>query len=407
MNNEERIMNKEGMGMKNNSFSQVDMVREAFHYQSRFKGSTMVFKIDYPVTEDPGFPYLVKDLALLAKTGFKVVIVPGAKEFIDTLLDMQNIAAMWTDTKVPARMTSTRAIPFVEMAAFHVATKFMTRLSGSKVDALIGNFVRARGLGVVDGVDLQHTGTVEKIYVNSISRCLDMGMVPILPCIGWSPSGKPYNVPSDEIALAAATALGAVKFFIVTAHRGLLAGKLKIPEGVETRTDGVRLTPHEAEVLLSANALHKPDAEPELQKTIKELELALRVCRSGVDRVHIVDGREEGSVLKELFSNLGAGTMIYADEYESVRSFRSSDLPDVLRLMEPLMLCMLEHQVLWELHTMAPKQKAILFRANELGVRFSATADAHYITGGWANISDHGKAEKIIDNLSLNRGNIY
>ena len=79
----------------------------------------------------------------------------------------------------------------------------------------------------------------------------------------------------------------------------------------------------------------------------------------------------------------------------------------LVRLMEPLMLCMLEHQVLWELHTMAPKQKAILFRANELGVRFSATADAHYITGGWANISDHGKAEKIIDNLSLNRGNIY
>jgi amino-acid N-acetyltransferase len=58
--------------------SEVELIREAFHYQSRFAGSTMVFKIDFPVTEDPSFPILMRDLALLAKTGFRVVIVPGA-----------------------------------------------------------------------------------------------------------------------------------------------------------------------------------------------------------------------------------------------------------------------------------------------------------------------------------------
>jgi len=75
-------------------------------------------------------------------------------------------------------------------------------------------------------------------------------------------------------------------------------------------------------------------------------------------------------------------------------------------LMEPLMLCMCEHQVLWELHTIVPKQKAILHRANELGVRFCATADAHFITGGWANISDYYKALRIIDDLELIQGYI-
>ena len=70
---------------------------------------------------------------------------------------------------------------------------------------------------------------------------------------------------------------------------------------------------------------------------MRELTLALKACRAGVERVHIIDGREEGAVLKELFSNLGAGTMVYADEYESIRSLRSRDLPDILRLMEPLM----------------------------------------------------------------------
>jgi amino-acid N-acetyltransferase len=70
---------------------------------------------------------------------------------------------------------------------------------------------------------------------------------------------------------------------------------------------------------------------------LRELRLALRASRAGIDRVHIINGREEGAVLKELFSNLGAGTMIYNDEYESIRPFRNRDLPDILRLMEPLM----------------------------------------------------------------------
>jgi amino-acid N-acetyltransferase len=70
---------------------------------------------------------------------------------------------------------------------------------------------------------------------------------------------------------------------------------------------------------------------------LHELKLALLASRAGVHRVHIINGREEGAVLKELFTNLGVGTMVYADEYDSIRAFRSRDLPDILRLMEPLM----------------------------------------------------------------------
>ena len=193
--------------------SQVDLIREAFHYQSRFDGSTMVFKIDFPVTLDPLFPSLVKDLALLARTGFRVVIVPGAKEWIDEVLAKYGIVSGY---KGKLRITTEEAMPFVQMAAFHTTTRFMTGFSGSHTEAVIGNFVRARGLGVEDGVDFKHTGTVDKFYVDSISRVLELGMVPILPCIGWSPAGKPYNVPSDEIALEAATKLKAIKLFVVS-----------------------------------------------------------------------------------------------------------------------------------------------------------------------------------------------
>ena len=308
----------------------MELVREAFHYQSRFDGSTMVFKIDFPVTEDPLFPSLVKDLALLSRTGFRVVIVPGAKEWIDTVLGQYNISSPY---KGSARITSNAAMPFVQMAAFHSVTRFMTGFSGSRVDAVIGNFVRARGLGVLDGVDMEYTGTVDKFYTDSLRRVLELGIVPILPCIGWSPTGKPYNVPSEEIALQAAANLEAVKLFIVSLSGGIKKDNYRIPGGIETGENGriIRLTPQEAARVLESNAAAKDD------KALAELALAIKASKAGVERVHIVDGGEEGSILKELFSNLGAGTMVYADEYESIRSLHSRDIPDILRLMEPLM----------------------------------------------------------------------
>jgi amino-acid N-acetyltransferase len=323
------------------AWSQVDLIREAFHYQSRFEGSTMVFKIDFPVIEDPRFPYLMKDLALLARTGFRVVIVPGAKEWIDSVLLEYGIVSNYVGS---TRITTEAAISFVEMAAFHVATRVMTGLaadssgdSGGRVDAVIGNFVCARAIGVERGIDMGQSGRVDRILTESINRTLDLGMVPILPCIGWSHAGKPYNVSSDEIALAASTALGAIKLFIVTLEPVLRTGTCKLPEAVQSDERGriVRLTPQEAEAILDLN----PQAgdRPRSDKPLEELRLALRASRAGVERVHIIDAREEGAVLRELFSNLGAGTMIYAGDYESIRPLKPQDIPDILRLMEPLM----------------------------------------------------------------------
>jgi amino-acid N-acetyltransferase len=327
------------------SFSQVELIREVFHYQSRFEGSTMVFKIDFPVIEDPGFPGLVKDLALLAKSGFKVIIIPGAQENIDTIFKQHNIESSYSYTdNFPVRVTTTQTIPYVEMAAFDAASKFMTFLSGSRVEAVIGNFVRARGLGVKNGIDMGHTGTVDRIYIDSLSRVLDLGMVPILPCIGWSPSGKPYNVPSDEIALNVSTALEAEKLFIISINDGKHAEQLILPPGTETRQNGslIRIIPQQLESIILANNDSQlniqisPNPSPK-QKILRAFKLALFASRSGVHRVHIIDGRQEGAVLKELFSNLGVGTMVYTDEYDSIRAFHSRDLPDILRLMEPFM----------------------------------------------------------------------
>lgn len=319
--------------------AQVDLIREAFYYQSRFDGSTMVFKIDFPVTETPHFPLLMKDLALLAETGIRVVIVPGAKEWIDAVLREYDIVSAYSGS---LRITTEDAIPFVKMAAFDVATRFMTELSANRVNAVIGNFVRARGLGVVDGTDYCNSGKVDRILIDPINELLSEGMVPILPCIGWSSAGKPYNLPSDEIALAACQALGAAKFFIVSADSGVSAERHRLPASIQAVEGGrvARLTPTEAEEILALNppTEHKKAADgSDPSRAIVELGIAVRACQAGVERVHLLDGREEGVLLRELFSNLGVGTMVYADEYESIRPMETNDAAGVIRLMEPLM----------------------------------------------------------------------
>ncbi len=369
--------------MEHGNTAQVELIREALHYQSRFDGSTMVFKIDCLVIDDPHFSSLVKDMALLAKSGFRVVIVPSATEWIDLVLQKYGITSEYytvsrNGSSRDLRITSPEAIPFVEMAAFHVATRFMT-LSASRVDAVIGNFVRARGLGVVDGVDMQHTGTVDKVLIDSLERTLKQGMVPILPCIGWSPVGKPYNVSSDEIALAIAGALGAIKLFVVSMDGRLKTDSYRIPECVELDDSGriVKLTPPEAAEILNVNQDRSRD------KAMKMLDLGIKAAKAGVARVHFVDGGEEGAILKELFSNMGAGTMIYTDEYEAIRPLHSADIPDIFRLMEPLM----EKGVLLRRTPYSVQEKKDDFVVAQVDDSVRACAALHDWGGGQAEIA--------------------
>lgn len=306
----------------------VDLIREVFYYQSRFDGKTIVLKIDFPILNEPHFPLLIKDLAMLRSTGIEIIIVPGAREWIDAVLKEYDTETRWHNG---TRIANADSIPFIKMAAFDVANRFMTQLSGFKANAVIGNFVRARGLGVIDGIDYEQTGRVEKINVEPLQQLLDLGQIPIFPCIGWNAAGKPYNLSSDEIALAVCEALKAEKLFFVTTSGGISKDRFTIPASVNLSPEGrvARMSIPETEEFIQLNA--KSD-----DSDVHYMNLAVKACKKGVERVHLVDGRVEGVILKEIFSNLGIGTMVYANDYESIRNMRQQDISEVLRLMLPL-----------------------------------------------------------------------
>jgi amino-acid N-acetyltransferase len=305
--------------------SQVDTIREVFQYLHRFAGKTFVMKIDYKIIEDPQFSLLMADIARLHEVGVKIVLIPGAKERIDDILAVYGIE----DRIIGGvRATSSEAIPFIKMAAFDVANRLMTCLSGAEINAVIGNWVRAKGIGVVKGVDYQSAGLVERILTKEIRNLTDDGFVPILPCIGWGPTGRPYNIASNELAVIAASRLGAEKLFFITAQDGIFAKDYTVPEGIPVSPTGrvSNLSLTDLEAFFAAN--------PKIPRP-EHLERAWRACEAGVERVHILDGRKDGVLLKEIFSNLGSGTMVYSNRYSGIRPMKHNDVSEVLRVMKP------------------------------------------------------------------------
>ena len=314
---------------------QVELIRQVFEYIHRFQGKTFVIKIDCSVMDRPFFPLLLKDLVLLYRQGIRIVLVPGARQRIDEILTRYGIK--W-ETAEGVRVSTAEAIPFVKMAAFDVSNRLMTQLAANSTDGVIGNWVKARSLGVRKGVDYQYTGTVERIEADIVRKVLAEGLVPIFPNIGWNAAGTPYNISSNELACVVGRTLAAEKLFFISDHRGVVGEGYTLPPGTPLSEEGLvtHLSVADAQKLLDMNPGAAVDPMLELVR------LACQACREGVSRVHIINGEIEGVVLKEIFSSVGCGTMVYANQHENVRSMGAADIPEVLRIMQPF----IEKQVL-------------------------------------------------------------
>ncbi len=307
----------------------VDLIREVFLYAQRFRGGTFVLHIDYAINLHGLLAEVVKDLVLLQQSGIRMVLVPGASQRIDEILAGYGIE---NRRHAGVRISPPEAIPFIKMAAFDVSNHLMTLLTARGTNAVIGNWVRARSMGVRDGVDYGDTGTVDRIKLEHVQKVLDDGLVPIFPCVGWNAAGKPYNISSHELAQELAVQLGAQKLFFITDFNGITTGEYELDERFEITTDQRvhRMDLAEARRFLELNEHHAERPGVELVRR------GVAAARGGVARVHIVDGRIDGVVLKEIFSNLGVGTMIHANVYDSIRPLTLEDISDVLRIMRPL-----------------------------------------------------------------------
>jgi amino-acid N-acetyltransferase len=312
---------------------QTERIRDVIRYIKKFKDSTIVIRIDDDVADSPLFAGHMHDLALLHETGIRIVIVQGAANHISEVLNAYDIK--W-EMKEGIRVTDDEGMNFIKMAAFDISNRIMTRLSAEGLTAVIGNWVRARGRGIIDGFDFGSAGFVDKIQLDSLQAVLDDGFIPIVPCVGWTAAGKPYNLSSTELAVSTAVALKADKLFFIGSGATIYSGDYRLPPNAAFSPEGrlAAIAVDDIEMFIELNRDVKNDRFP----TCELFDLMLQgknACMGGVTRTHILDADIDGVIPSEIFSDLGSGIMMYRSDYGTFRAMTRDDIPAVLSLMNP------------------------------------------------------------------------
>lgn len=334
----------------------AERIRDVIRYIKRFKNALVVIYIDDTLIDSPHFLNHIRDICFIHEAGLKIILVPGASKKINEILSTANIK--WK-THCNCRITGPEAMPLIKMAAFDVSNQVMTAFAGEGKTAVIGNWVRARGKGVIDGFDYGTSGEIEKLQTDSIKTVLDNGFIPIFPCIGWSIAGKPYNISSIELSQQIAISLNADKLFFLVPNAEINSENFLIPKGIGLSPEGniPALNLEEVEIFLKTNepsvnsdgnnensterlvfsdknVSHETNKVYLKEKIFTLLKKAEKACIQGVDRVHILNGSIDGVVPCEIFSDLGSGTMVYSNNYGKIRKMTREDIPAVLNVMQ-------------------------------------------------------------------------
>jgi len=272
-----------------------------------------VVALDGAVVTDDNFPNLLLDLAVLRSLNIRIVLVHGAAAQIQALGKERGITPSNIDG---AGITDADTLGLALTAANRLTHEILEGLATNDLRAVSTNAITAHPMGIIDGVDHQFTGKVERVDVEFLQALLSQGILPVLPPLGFDGDGKTYRVNSDAVAVAIADQLKASKLIFLTAREGLTCqGRLlrQVPVA-ELR-----------QVLAQSSA----DLQPEL---VSKARHAVAACEAGVSRVHILNGTVDEGLLAEVFSNEGIGTLIYANEYQQIRRALKKDIRSLLRL---------------------------------------------------------------------------
>ncbi|NBO83367.1 MAG: amino-acid N-acetyltransferase [Betaproteobacteria bacterium] len=310
--------------MENNA-QFVTWLRSVAPYIHAFRGKTFVVAFPGELVMAGMLPVLAHDLSLMHALGIKVVLVHGSRPQVEEQLGLRNVQTRFHHG---LRITDAAALECAKEAAGEIRLDIEgafsqglpnTPMANAAVRVISGNFVVARPRGIIDGVDLEHTGVTRKIAHETINAILDTGALVLLSPLGFSPTGEVFNLSMEDVALSAATALRADKLIFITETPLMTdAG------GAEIREVSV----HQAQAILGSGCLRTDAAF--------YFEHAIHACRAGVPRAHMVPFSSDGAVLLEVFTHDGIGTMISAASLESLREATIEDVGGVLRLIEPL-----------------------------------------------------------------------
>ena len=304
----------------------VSWFRDSSPYIHAHRNKTFVISFGGEAVLDAGFEHHVHDFALLSSLGIRLVLVHGIRPQIDQRLQKLNAPALFHQH---LRITNDLALQCVKEAAGLVRVEIEALLSmglanspmaGCGLKVASGNFVTAKPIGVIEGVDYCHTGEVRRIDSSAIHAQLDQNNVVLISPIGYSPSGEVFNLSAEQVATAVAIALKAEKLVLLTEQNCCN------PDNAQPIQ---QMTTAEAESFLQTY--------PTIDNTLRlSLQAAIQSCQAGIERVHLIDRAVNGALLLELFSRDGIGTLISCTAFEELRPATLTDIGGILELIKPL-----------------------------------------------------------------------
>ena len=317
------------------NFTFVPWFRSVAPYIHMHRGKTFVVAISGEAIEAGKLASLVQDLAMIQSMGVKVVLVHGFRPQVNEQLATKGHTPQYSHGM---RITDSVALDCAQEAAgqlrYEIEAAFSqglpnTPMAGATVRVISGNFITARPVGILDGVDFQHSGLVRKVDVPGLNKILNLGALVLMSPFGFSPTGEAFNLTMEEVATSVAIALQADKLIFVTEVAGIRV-RPQDPPGEDNPID-TEMPLAEAERLL---AQEPSPTQP--TDTGFYLQHCVKACKGGVERSHILPFAVDGVLLLEIYVHDGIGTMVVDERLESLREATSDDLGGVLQLIEPL-----------------------------------------------------------------------
>ena len=300
----------------------IELFRSAAAYINAHRESTFVILLHGEALAAENLPNIVFDLSLLHSLGVRMALVHGYETGAMELAGDE--AQPPTGAESMARLRGLAGGMGIALEAMFSQGTSKSPMHGADIPVRRGNFIAARPAGVVAGVDLKYSGKVRKIAADAIRGELAQGKIVLLPSLGYSITGEVFALQPGEVATETAAALGADKLILfvpgdgVSDAGGATMPVLGVPEGEACRDH-----------LLAGNNAESRSAGLALQA-------ALRACRAGVHRCHLISSRSNGALLRELFTREGSGSLLSRDGPHLLRSAELSDVPGILQLIAPL-----------------------------------------------------------------------
>tara|TARA_B100001109_G_scaffold222818_1_gene194913 strand:- start:631 stop:1533 length:903 start_codon:yes stop_codon:yes gene_type:complete len=280
--------------------STAKILVEALPYIQQLSGRIVVIKLGGNAMIDEKLKQnFARDVILLKQVGAHPVIIHGGGPQITSHLKKLGIESKFADGM---RITDEDSVHIIEMVLGGLINKdivkTITALGGKAVglSGKDGGLIRARkiiGTGEFKDVDFKNTGTVQSIDPEVVNLLDGSAFIPVIAPIGIGDDGETYNINADIVAGKIAHILQASKYIILTDTKGILDSEEKLIQSINT--EGVK-------GLIKTGIISKG--------MLPKVNSALEAVSSGVEHVQIIDGTVDHSVLLELFTDEGIGTMI-------------------------------------------------------------------------------------------------